>query len=468
MSFAAVLALVAFFSALVQWGSRRARRARRTKEAKQVELFGALAFGIEEERLVSNREEFLVNSPGENEKNEQILAFRVILGVGICFGSFQAPWQALPVLIDRKIAQDADPFLPLSSAQITFTQTAMFVGWLLGAVMLHPLMQRLQMKEVVVFLAAIMLGLSVATITLPYITALSMTLLCLVRLLHGMCLNIQGVQYMYMQHCFPGRGSELCSLVNALYAVVAVLMAVLCGTVTLTTDWRIEALTWFGLPMLLGLFVGFPDLGSVLRGASQISLHIARGVPVSKIEEEAEEGMSPAMRQDLANLGICFMATVFAYYGLSYSADSLSSNPFISATLISGSDVLACLFASCASRWGLLRAQLGGFLAAALSLLACALGTVDSPFTISVAIVARMALSVVFVTIYVALAQIFPERYQKTALPTCEIMARAGGCLSPSCGTLPAHISLPIFGFACLVATRATMKLPDKPSIKER
>eukprot|EP00913_Durusdinium_trenchii_P001841 g1707.t1 len=192
------------------------------------------------------------------------------------------------------------------------------------------------------------------------------------------------------------------------------------------------------------------------------------GVPVSKIEEEAEEGMSPAMRQDLANLGICFMATVFAYYGLSYSADSLSSNPFISATLISGSDVLACLFASCASRWGLLRAQLGGFLAAALSLLACALGTVDSPFTISVAIVARMALSVVFVTIYVALAQIFPERYQKTALPTCEIMARAGGCLSPSCGTLPAHISLPIFGFACLVATRATMKLPDKPSIKER
>lgn len=53
MSFAAVLALVAFFSALVQWGSRRARRARRTKEAKQVELFGALAFGIEEERLVS-------------------------------------------------------------------------------------------------------------------------------------------------------------------------------------------------------------------------------------------------------------------------------------------------------------------------------------------------------------------------------------------------------------------------------
>lgn len=442
--------------------------------------------------LFGNREEFLVNSPGENEKNEQsngqspwtssprILAFRVILGVGICFGSFQAPWQALPVLIDRKIAQD--PFLPLSSAQITFTQTAMFVGWLLGAVMLHPLMQRLQMKEVVVFLAAIMLGLSVATITLPYITALSMTLLCLVRLLHGMCLNIQGVQYMYMQHCFPGRGSELCSLVNALYAVVAVLMAVLCGTVTLTTDWRIEALTWFGLPMLLGLFVGFPDLGSVLRGlpkslctspvpagaAASDQHNDCEGVPVSKIEEEAEEGMSPAMRQDLANLGICFMATVFAYYGLSYSADSLSSNAFISATLISGSDVLACLFASCASRWGLLRAQLGGFLAAALSLLACALGTVDSPFTISMAIVARMALSVVFVTIYVALAQIFPERYQKTALPTCEIMARAGGCLSPSCGTLPAHISLPIFGFACLVATRATMKLPDKPSIKER
>ena len=41
-----------------------------------------------------------------------------------------------------------DPLLPLSSLQITCSQTAIFVGWLLGAVLLHPLMQRLQMKEV--------------------------------------------------------------------------------------------------------------------------------------------------------------------------------------------------------------------------------------------------------------------------------------------------------------------------------
>ena len=33
-------------------------------------------------------------------------------------------------------------------------------------------------------------------------------------------------------------------------------------------------------------------------------------------------------------------------------------------------------------------------------------------------------LSVVFVTIYVALADIFPEWCQKIALPTCEIFAR--------------------------------------------
>ncbi|CAJ1434199.1 unnamed protein product, partial [Effrenium voratum] len=360
----------------------------------------------------------------------RILALRIILGVGICFGSFQAPWQALPVLIDRKIAQD--PLLPLSSLQITCSQTAIFVGWLLGAVLLHPLMQRLQMKEVVVLMALTMLGLSVATITLPYITPLSMTLLCLVRLHHGMCLNIQGVQYMYMQHCFPGRGSELCSLVNALYAVVAVLMALLCGTLTRSTDWRVEALIWFGLPIFVGLLLGFPDLGSVVRGlpkalgtapATAPSAPRPSAAAPSAPEQGEGEEMSPAMRRDLANLGVCFMATVFAYYGLSYSADSLSSNPFVSATLISGSDVLACLLASRAARWGLLRAQRAGFLTAAVALLACALGGVDSAFTMAMAILARMALSVVFVTIYVALAQIFPERYQKIALPTCEIMA---------------------------------------------
>lgn len=59
-------------------------------------------------------------------------------------------------------------------------------------------------------------------------------------------------QYVYMQNCFPGYGSQLCSLVNALYSVVAVLMAVLCGSLTLHADWRLEAFLWFGLPILLG------------------------------------------------------------------------------------------------------------------------------------------------------------------------------------------------------------------------
>ena len=248
--------------------------------------------------------------------------------------SSQAPWQAMPVLIDRKIA--ADDGLPLTENQLTLSQTAIFVGvleavervlekhvapssnsdsgktcddwhgtlgaanapgWLLGSILLHPLMQRLSMKQLLVLLGATMLLLSVGTITLPYIQVVSLTMLCSVRLVHGMCLNIQGLQlnrpkswefpqrkglcsfwdsfwvgnfagptlpspflwwprqYVYMQNCFPGYGSQLCSLVNALYSVVAVLMAILCGSLTLHTDWRLEAFVWFGLPILLG-----PDL----------------------------------------------------------------------------------------------------------------------------------------------------------------------------------------------------------------
>ena len=225
------------------------------------------------------------------------------------------------------------------------------------------------------------------------------------------------------------------------------------------------------------------------------------------------------------------------------------------------------------------RAQFGSFLLGGICLMACALGTLDSIFVMTMAIIARMCslgrgswrfwrflkwsmlekcpgeilwliclilckisflhrnfccdwwlkhllvisnpaiffwgLSVVFVTIYVALADIFPEWCQKIALPTCEIFARdawrfpsrkdhrlwknyrsfwyksigsigfpyvcylffrgifekgyptdlqkkVGGCLSPSCGTLPVHLSCPLFGLACLAAARATMKLPEK------
>ena len=432
----------------------------------------------------------------------RILALRIILGVGVAFGAFQAPWQALPVLIDRKIA--ADPALPLSESQLKISETFVFVGWLLGAVALHPLMQRLDLKQVLVLLGVTMLFLSVASITGPYVTMLSMTLLCGVRLLHGMCLNIQGVQYMYMQNCFPGYGSQLCAMVNTLYALVAVLMAMSCGTLTLSWDWRPEALIWFGLPMVLGLFVAFPDLLQVLFSLPSA---LARSPKTSLIGDgeskdksvqssglEEAETMSRSMYRDLCHLSLCFACTVFAYYGLSYSPDSLSTNPFLSAWLINASDILACVLSSRAGAFGRNRAQIWGFLVAGVSLVACALGTVDSVFVspsskskrfssflafqgtrfaplnnprISMAILARVALSVVFVTIYVALAEVFPPWCQKTALPTCEIMARVGGCFSPSVGALPVHLSLPLFGLACLLAARASAKLPDKYAPKQ-
>lgn len=44
--------------------------------------------------------------------------------------------------------------------------------------------------------------------------------------------------------------------------------------------------------------------------------------------------------------------------------------------------------------------------------------------------------------------------------------SKVGGCLSPSCGTLPVHLSCPLFGLACLAAARATMKLPEKCRLK--
>jgi len=243
-------------------------------------------------------------------------------------------------------------------------------------------------------------------------------------------------------------------------------MAVLCGSLTLHTDWRLEAFLWFGLPILLGLFVAFPDLWSLLASLPSAFTATSRSDQTG-LEKAHHAALPPELRKDLVNLSICFWATVYAYYGLSYSADSLCSNAYLSSMLISGSDILACLFASRASQMGRNRAQFGSFLLGGICLIACAVGTLDSIFVMTMAIIARMCLSVVFVTIYVALADIFPEWCQKIALPTCEIFARVGGCLSPSCGTLPVHLSCPLFGLACLAAARATLKLPEKCQLKE-
>ena len=51
-------------------------------------------------------------------------------------------------------------------------------------------------------------------------------------------------------------------------------------------------------------------------------------------------------------------------------------------------------------------------------------------------------------------------------LSPSDLQKKVGGCLSPSSGTLPVHLSCPLFGLACLAAARATLKLPEKCRLK--
>ena len=158
-------------------------------------------------------------------------------------------------------------------------------------------------------------------------------------------------------------------------------MAMSCGTLTLRWD-------WFGLPMVLGLLVAFPDLlkvifslpGALARSPSSPNSPGSSAHCVHSSGLEEAETMSRSMYRDLCHLALCVACTVFAYYGLSYSPDSLSTNPFLSAWLINASDILACVLSSRAGAFGRNRAQIWGFLVAGVSLLACAMGSVDSVF----------------------------------------------------------------------------------------
>jgi len=50
---------------------------------------------------------------------------------------------------------------------------------------------------------------------------------------------------------------------------------------------------------------------------------------------------------------------------------------------------------------------------------------------------------------------------------TGQIAARLGGILAPLSGTLPAAVSCPAFGSACLAAALATVTMPDRLQEKQ-
>ena len=132
---------------------------------------------------------------------------RIVLGHGICFSCFLAPWHVLPVFLDLKIAED--PSLPgLTEENLPITTTAIFLGWLVGSLCLKRLMEAFNKEQLVTGCACGLLIVTLATVTLLDLTAGNLVIFTSIRFVYGILMNITGIQIVHIQELMPGRENQ--------------------------------------------------------------------------------------------------------------------------------------------------------------------------------------------------------------------------------------------------------------------
>eukprot|EP00438_Fugacium_kawagutii_P020896 Skav211787 [mRNA] locus=scaffold305:185267:185785:+ [translate_table: standard] len=161
----------------------------------------------------------------------------------------------------------ADPALPgLTEEVLPITTTAIFVGWLVGSLCLKPCMEVFSKEQLVATCACGLLLVTLATVTLPHLTAGDLVIFTCIRFVYGVLMNMTGIEQVYVPEGLPGRENQVMVTLNVGYCAVLILMSWMCGDLTRDWDWRLETLLWYGLPISLGVAIGFPNLLEVLEG----------------------------------------------------------------------------------------------------------------------------------------------------------------------------------------------------------
>ena len=356
----------------------------------------------------------------------------------------------------------ADPALPgLTAETLPWSATAIFTGWLVGSVSLKQALEIFSKEQFLAISSVLLCSCTLATVTLPHLTAGNIVVFSAVRFVTGLLFATGPVGNLYVQECLPPqRRSQAMAFINTAYSIMAVLMATTCGMFQ-SLDWRLDALLWCGLPPFLAFFIAFKKPLELLQSIPGTMTSNMSNSDSSNQRSESNK-MSPSILKAALKLAVCFLACGVGSYGLSYSAGKLSENLYTNSVLLNSADILGYIAVLGADSLGRKTFQAGSYLFAALSLLLCGILQPGSWTIIACAMAGRICLNVAFTTIYVALAEVFPESSQKNVLPICQIAARLGGILAPLSGTLPAVISCPAFGSACIAAVLATLTLPDK------
>ena len=390
----------------------------------------------------------------ESEKIQNKTSLLELAGVGLISLALPA-CHVLPLFLDFKIA--TDPRLPgLSENTLPITTTAIFVGWLVSAPVLDSALEIFGKKELLVLHVIGLLMVNLATVTLPYLTAGNLVVFTTVRFAHGLLMNITALTQVY----FAEQGRGYLVGMNMMYSMVTILMSWSCGRMTRMMDWRLEALLWCSVPMMIGLVMAFPNWLSVVQSFPAAISKKSRSTVASASGQNV--AVWALERKNVLSLAVGFLACGCGFYGLTYSAGQLSKDPYLSCMFLHAADVLGFFLAASSKKYGRNNVQTCGFILAGICLFYCSTGEAGSIRVLSAAVAGRLCLDVCFTTVYLALAEIFSEAGSQVALTVCETTARLGGIIAPLSGTFPPSISCSVFATVCLAAAGFTMTLPEK------
>lgn len=362
----------------------------------------------------------------------------------------------LIVFTGDKIAQDPTGF---SQSQVSGCQMLFWAGWAVASATLMPYVDSVGRKVPCYGLLGIAVLAGIIS-TRAHQVWLYGAMLFLI----GYALPTSGqIGYLLMQESLPERLRTASTVaVNVGFSLVLIMMALQCGYVTRSWDWRLETMAWYvpvALVCLAGvLFVSEPPVFAAQGQGSSPEQ------PATTEASGLRQLFGASMRGTMINTCICWTAASVSYYGLSYSAGSLSPNVYMNIILFALIDIVGyAIPAPLVASMGAKHAQVAGFLGTALSLLLCALLPQGSWMAVGCALVGRLNIDVAFSTVFLLLVDCFPSNCRAGALGVANVVSRSFTFAAPLCATAPMYLSCSVLSATCAAAAGATWLLEVPP-----
>lgn len=142
---------------------------------------------------------------------------------------------------------------------------AIFAGWMVGCLCLPRLLLVFNQAQLLVGSICGLLLVAISTITVPHLTNGSLWMFTLVRFVYGIFMNMVLLETIYIQEAMPeGFGIPALVSINVVFCCVDIFQAYLCGGPMFYWDWRLQAGVLYSVPLVLSLYIGFPNWWDIL------------------------------------------------------------------------------------------------------------------------------------------------------------------------------------------------------------